>query len=141
MLAVATVTRVGAAAEPAWRDSLDVPEVRGYAKVALATLAGAGEALGEDLPSGLELLPEDLAWVATDMLALACDDEFPDPDELAVSFRDAVPPGQEAALFDAIWRGTHPDAVDVLNHIGRYHPDKQVAKAARTAAHRAASRG
>jgi hypothetical protein len=28
----------------------------------------------------------------------------------------------------------------VLNHVGKYHPDKQVAKASRTAAHRAASR-
>ena len=37
-------------------------------------------------------------------------------------------------------RGTHPDVVDVLNHVGKYHPDKQVAKAARTAAHRAVSR-
>jgi hypothetical protein len=140
MLAVATVTRIGAPAEPAWRDSLDVPEVRGYAKVALATMTGAGETLGEDLPPGLELLPEDLAWVATDMLALACDDEFPDPDELADAFREAVPLGQEAALFDAMARGTHPDVVDVLNHVGRYHPDKQVAKAARTAVHKAVSR-
>ena len=38
MLAVAAVTRIGAAAGPAWRDSLDVPEVRAYAKM---TLAGA----------------------------------------------------------------------------------------------------
>jgi hypothetical protein len=140
MLAVATVTRIGVSAEPAWRDSLDVPEVRGYAKVALVTMAGVGEMPGEEPPPGLELLPEDLAWVATDMLALACDDEFPDPDELAAAFHEAVPPGQEEALFDAMWRGAHPDAVDVLNHVGRYHPDKQVAKAARTAAHKAVSR-
>jgi hypothetical protein len=136
MLAVAAVTRLGAAAEPAWRDSLDVPEVRAYAKVALA---GAAED-GADLPPGLEPLPEDLAWVATDMLALACDEDYPDPDEIAAAFREAVPAGQEAALFDAMGRCAHPDVVDVLNHIGRYHPDKQVAKAARTAAHRALSR-
>jgi hypothetical protein len=37
-------------------------------------------------------------------------------------------------------RGVHPDAVAVLNHVGKYHPDKRVAKAARTAAHKAASR-
>jgi hypothetical protein len=37
-------------------------------------------------------------------------------------------------------RGSHPDALAVLNHVGEYHPDKQVAKAARTAAHKAASR-
>ncbi len=139
MLAVAAVTRLGAAAEPAWRDSLDVPEVRPYAKVALTTLAGGFED-GQEPPPGLEPLPEDLAWVATDMLALACDEDFPDPAELAAAFREAVPAGHEAALFDAMSRCAHPDVVDVLNHVGRYHPDKQIAKAARTAVHRAISR-
>ena len=145
MLAVAAVTRIGAAAGPAWRDSLDVPEVRAYAKMALAGAIadGAGGIDGRgsaDLPPELEPLPDDLAWVATDMLALACDDEFPDAGELAAAFGEAVPAGQEAALFDAMGRSGHPDVVDVLNHVGRYHPDKQIAKAARTAAHRAVSR-
>ncbi len=40
MLAVAAVTRIGAPAEPAWRASLAVPQVRAYAKVALAQLSG-----------------------------------------------------------------------------------------------------
>jgi len=136
MLAVAAVTRIGQAAEPAWRDSLNVPEVRAYAKMALT---GPVEDVA-DLPPDLEPLPEDLAWVATDMLALACDEDYPDPDEIAAAFREAVPAGQEAALFDAMGRGTHPGVVDVLNHVGKYHPDKQVAKAARAAAHRAISR-
>ena len=56
------------------------------------------------------------------------------------AFNEAVPAGGEAALFDAMSRGVHPDAVAVLNHVGKYHPDKRVAKAARTAAHKAASR-
>lgn len=141
MLAVAAVTRIGTAAGPAWRDSLDVLEVRSYARLALATLEAGGEGPENDLPPGFEPLPEDLAWMATDLLALACDDDFPDPDELAVSFREAVPPGGEAALFDAMWRGPHPDGVAVLNHVGKYHPDKRIAKAARTAAYKAASRG
>jgi hypothetical protein len=143
MLAVAVVTRIGAPAEPALRASLQVEQVRGYAKVALLTLAGIDDVTGiasGDVPSDLELGPDDLAWVATDLLALACDDEYPDPDDLAVSFREAVPVGQETALFDAMARSAHPDAEDVLNHLGRHHPDKQVAKAARTAAHKAASR-
>jgi len=145
MLAVAAVTRIGAAAGPAWRDSLDVPEVRAYAKMTLAgAITGGPDGLdgrgGADLPPDLEPLPDDLAWVATDMLALACDDEFPDAGELAAAFGEAVPAGQEAALFDAMGRSGHPDVVDVLNHVGRYHPDKQIAKAARTAAHRAVSR-
>jgi hypothetical protein len=74
------------------------------------------------------------------MLALACDEEFPNPDELVASFREAIPEGQEAAVFDLMWRGTHPDVVEVLHHVGKYYPDKQIAKAARTAAYRAASR-
>jgi hypothetical protein len=123
LIAVAAVTRLGAAAEPAWRASLDVPGLRGYAKVAL----------------NLEPQPDDLAWMATDLLAITCDDDFPDPVELADNFREAIPPGRESVLFEAMWRGSHPDAVDVLNHVGRYHPDKQVAKAARTAAYRATS--
>jgi hypothetical protein len=142
MLAVAAVTAIGAPAEAALRDSLQVPQVRGYAKVTLLALSGIDDLNGgsADVPAELELGPEDLAWLATDLLTLACDDEYPDPDDLAVSFREAVPVGQEIALFEAMARSAHPDAADVLEHIGRYHPDKQVAKAARTAAHKAASR-
>ncbi len=142
MLAVAAVTRIGVPAEPALRDSLTVPAVRGYAKVALISLAGIDVAAdpGASIPPELELGPEDLAWVATDLLTLACDDEYPDPDDLAVSFREAVPLGQEPELFDAMARGLHPGAENVLVHLGKYHPDKNVAKAARTAAHKAASR-
>ena len=143
MLAVAAVTRIGAPAEPALRASLEVPAVRAYAKVALISLGGIDVAIDPDatIPPELELGPEDLAWVATDLLALACDDEYPDPDDLAVSFREAVPLGQEPELFEAMARGAHPDAENVLVHLGKYHPDKNVAKAARTAAHKAASRG
>ena len=137
LLAVAAVTRIGAAAAPAWRDSLNVPPMSGYAKITLATLEDDGPA---GRSAGLEPSPADVAWMATDLLALACDDEYPDPDELVVSFNEAVPAGGEAALFDAMSRGVHPDAVAVLNHVGKYHPDKRVAKAARTAAHKAASR-
>ncbi|MGH3271738.1 MAG: hypothetical protein ACRDN1_22145, partial [Trebonia sp.] len=99
--------------------------------------AGSGAA---DLPAELEMTPDDLAWVATDLLTLAIDEEFPDPEYLAISFREAVPAGRESMLFDGMARGDHPDTVDVLTHLGQYHPDKQVAKAARTAAHKAASR-
>jgi hypothetical protein len=141
MLAVAVVTAIGAPAAPALRESLAVESLRGYAKVALLSLAGVDDiSAAADVPSELELGPDDLAWIATDLLALACDDEYPDPDDLAVSFREAVPVGQEVPLFEAMARSNHPDAEDVLNHLGRHHPDKQVSKAARTAAHKAASR-
>ena len=112
----------------------ELPQPLALAGIDVATAPEAG------IPPELELGPEDLAWVATDLLALACDDEYPDPDDLAVSFREAVPLGQETELFEAMARGVHPEAEDVLNHLGKYHPDKNVAKAARTAAHKAASR-
>jgi hypothetical protein len=142
MLAVAAVTRIGSPAEAAWRESLAVPQVRAYAKVALALLSGVDpeDAGPVELPEELEMTPEDLAWVATDLLTLAIDEEFPDPDYLAISFREAVPAGREQMLFEGMARGEHPDTVEVLNHLGEYHPDKQVAKAARTAAHKASSR-
>jgi hypothetical protein len=141
MLAVAAVTRIGAAAEPAWRDALTVPQVRAYAKVALAArLVGTGGDIPAELPAELDMTPEDLAWVATDLLTLAIDEEFPDPEYLAVSFREAVPAGREPMFFDGIARAAHPDALDVLEHLGEYHPDRQIAKTARTAAHKAASR-
>jgi len=140
LLAVAAVTRLGAAAVPAWRDSLHVPPMSGYAKITLATLENGGHAPVGGPPARLEPSPADVAWMATDLLALACDDEYPDPDDLVVTFNEAVPAGGERALFDAMSRGVHPDALAVLNHVGKYHPDKPVAKAARTAAHKAASR-
>jgi hypothetical protein len=37
-------------------------------------------------------------------------------------------------------RVPHPDVANVLTVIGRYHPDKRVAKLARTSADKAASR-
>jgi hypothetical protein len=137
LLAVSVVTRIGGAAEPAWRDSLDNPALRPYAKIALAGLL---QAPGKEVPADLEPLPEDLAWVATDMLVLACDDEEPDPEAIAECLGDSVPAGEEAMLFEMMSRASHPDAVDVLRHIGQHHPDKRIAKDARTAAHRAQSR-
>ena len=142
MLAVAAVTRIGAPAEAAWRENLAVPQVRAYAKVALAQLSGIDpEDTGPvDLPEELEMTPEDLAWVATDLLTLAIDEEFPDPEYLAISFSEAVPAGREQMLFEGMARGEHPDTVEVLTHLGEFHPDKQIAKAARSAAHKAVSR-
>ena len=140
MLAVAAVTAIGQPATPAWHDSLAAPQLRAYAKVALAQLAGADGDGPAELPAGLEMTPDDLAWVATDLLALAIDEDYPDPDDLAVAFREAVPAGREQLLFEGMARGAHPDTVPVLNHLGEYHPDKQIAKAARTAAHKAGSR-
>ncbi|MCL2583050.1 MAG: hypothetical protein FWE35_11395 [Streptosporangiales bacterium] len=136
LLAVSVVTRIGAGAEPVWRENLPVPALRAYAKIALTGLAADPD---RAVPAELEPLPEDLAWVATDMLVLACDDEDPDPEAVADCLGDSVPAGEETALFEMISRVSHPDAPGVLAHIGQYHPDQRIAKEARTAAHKARS--
>ena len=134
LLAVGAVQKLGAAAEPAWRDSLGRPELRPYAKIALTEIAG-GEPGVTVLP-GLEPEVADLAWVLTDTLAAMSDD----PDELPQQIRESIPAGQEQQTFNAISLSTHPDAASVLSLIGRHHPDKRIAKAARRSAYRAASR-
>lgn len=134
LLAVGTARRLGAAAEPAWRDSLGRPELRPYAKVILTEIAG-GEPGVTALP-GLKPEAADIAWMLTDTLATMPDD----PEELPQQIRDAIPPGQEQQAFDAISLSRHPDAASVLSLIGRHHPDKRIAKAARRSAYKAASR-
>jgi hypothetical protein len=134
LLAIETVNRLGAAAEPAWRDALGRPELRAYAKIALTEIAG-GEP-GVNPVAGLEPELDDLAWLLVDLVAALSED----PDDLPQQISDAIPAGQEQEMFDAMSQSTHPDAADTLSLIGEHHPDKQIAKAARRSAHRAANR-
>jgi hypothetical protein len=147
VLATGIATRVGPAAEPAWQDVMTVPELTPYAKVALTALAGGVP--GETQLPGLELSPEDMAWMTTDVLAILVADSGTDEEdepgedyseELAEQLASTIPPGQEPMVFDLIARGTHPEAVEVLTMIGQYHPDKHVAKEARKCAYKAATR-
>jgi hypothetical protein len=46
----------------------------------------------------------------------------------------AGPAGQEQQMFDVMWRLDHPQVHEVLTSLGRKHPDKKIAKAARKAA-------
>ncbi|GEM_PF-496604 len=145
VLAVALVTELGAPAEPAWRDVLGQMELRGYAKAALATLEMGDDGDPAVMPAGLELADDDLAWVLTDALVVDgwddVDDEAEyDPATLAKRLGEAIPAGREAAAFEMMARVPHPDAASVLTVIGKYHPDKKIAKAARKAAYKAASR-
>lgn len=134
IVAVGTAQKLGAAAEAAWRDSLARPELRPYAKIALTEIAG-GEP-GVTAPPGLEPDVSDVAWLLTDTLAALSDS----PDELPRRITEAIPPGQEQPMFEAISRSPHRDAAAVLLLIGRHHPDKRIAKAARGSAHRARTR-
>jgi hypothetical protein len=137
------VTEIGAPAEPVWREVLGQIELRGYAKAALAALLDSDPAVAS-LP-GLEPDDQDLAWMITDALAAAGWDDLSDdagyePEALAQQLSEAIPAGQELAVFELMARVPHPEAADVLTVIGRYHPDKKIAKLARKAAYKAASR-
>jgi hypothetical protein len=137
------VTELGALAEPAWREVLGQTELRAYAKAALGTLSG-GDFAAASLP-GLELEDHDLVWMVTDALAAEgwadlSDDVGREPEVLAKRLGEAVPAGQEPALFEMMARVSHPDAADVLGVIGKHHPDKKIAKLARKSAYKAASR-
>jgi hypothetical protein len=137
------VTEIGALAEPVWREALGQIELRAYANAALAALAGGDPAVAS-LP-GLEPDDHDLAWMITDALAAeGWDDQGDDPsrgpDALTRRLAEAVPAGQELAVFELMARVPHPDAADVLTAIGKHHPDKKVAKLARKSAYKAATR-
>jgi hypothetical protein len=144
ILAVGVViTELGAAAEPAWRTALAQVELRGYANAALAALAAGDPAEGE--ASGVELADDDVAWMITDALAAEGWDEVDEdaehePAVLAERLAESIPAGQELTAFEMMARVPHPDVANVLTVIGRYHPDKRVAKLARTSADKAASR-
>jgi hypothetical protein len=131
--AVNLVRRIGAAALPAWRDAMQRPALRGYGRMAL--LAELPESTMRALP---DPDPDDFARVATDLLALACGEEDPDPREIAAQFREAVPTGEESWVFGLMAQSSHPDVRRVLMVLGRYHPDRRIARDARRAARSAA---
>jgi hypothetical protein len=135
MYATAIVTELGAITEPQWREALNHLELRPYAKMALARIAGTEP---EETAPGLEPEPEDVGWLLTDVLAATSD--ALGPDELVGELHQAVPPGQEQSVFEVMWRLPHPNAHEVLTMLGEYHPDKKIAKAARKAAFKASSR-
>jgi hypothetical protein len=140
--AVAVVSRLGAAAEPAWREALNRPELRCYAKPALLAQLAVRDP-GSAVPAELKLATEDVAWYVADTFGPLThldlgSGTFPfDMSQLA----DAGWTASNEAIFDAMARLDHPDAERVLAMLGKHADNKQTAKAARRAAHKAASRG
>ncbi len=139
--AITIVSRLGQAAEPAWREALDRVELRCYAKPQLARLAGL-DPEGTDLPAELESGRADIAWLIADTFGPFShfdlgQETFPfDFAELRRVSGLAKP--DEA--FEAMARLDHPDAEAVLTMIGRHASDKTTAKAARRAAYKASTR-
>ena len=118
----------GPEAEPALREVLDDRQLGGLARVWLAERGAA------DVPQP----DEDMVfWLTVDTIAaqLATAGE---PEELQELVRGLV--DQHTGFFDKAWRVDHPATGEVLEAMGRVHPDKQVAKSARKAAFKARSR-
>ncbi|MDI9885372.1 hypothetical protein QMZ92_13450 [Streptomyces sp. HNM0645] len=118
----------GPEAEPAVRDVLDDRELGGLARVWLA------ERGAPDVPPPPEAM---VFWLAVDTIAAQLDAEgdLAEVQDLIVGLV-----GQHGGFFDAVWRVDHPATVDVLEAMGRLHPDKKTAKDARKAAFKARSR-
>lgn len=118
---------VGAEAEPALREVLDDPELGGLARVWL-TEAGF---------SGVPAPSEELVfWLTVDTLAAQLAAEG-NSDELRALVEGLA--AQHSGFFAAAWRVDHPATADVLEAMGRLHPDKKIAKEARKAAFKARS--
>ncbi|MBO8198181.1 hypothetical protein JW613_07665 [Streptomyces smyrnaeus] len=118
----------GPEAEPALREVLEDRQLGGLARVWLAERGAA------DVPQPDE---EMVFWLTIDTIAAQVATAG-EPDELRELVRDLV--DQHAGFFDKAWRVEHPATGDVLETMGRVHPDKRVAKDARKAAFKARSR-
>ncbi|MGW7007491.1 hypothetical protein ACWGCW_32995, partial [Streptomyces sp. NPDC054933] len=122
-----TLSRLGTAAEPALREVLDDRELGGLARVWLVERGAA------DVPSPDEGM---VFWLTIDTIAAQLDVDD-DPDLLRDLVRDLV--ARHDGFFDAAWRVDHPSTAEVLEAMGRLHPDRKTAKEARKAAFKARS--
>ncbi|GGY37072.1 hypothetical protein [Streptomyces djakartensis] len=118
---------VGASAEPALREVLDDPELGGLARVWLTEHGAA------DVPAPSEAM---VYWLTIDTVAAQLAAEG-NSEELRALVEGLAQ--QHGGFFAAVWRVDHPATADVLEAMGRLHPDKKVAKEARKAAFKARS--
>ncbi|MBC3193018.1 hypothetical protein H7X46_18320 [Pseudonocardia sp. C8] len=79
-------------------------------------------------PTAVE--PDLLMHASVDVLAVTVDTI--ESDEWPTLFAREFPP-ETVPVFDDLWRLDHPRLGEVLAELGGFHPDKAVAKAARTA--------
>jgi hypothetical protein len=118
---------VGADAEPALREVLDDAELGGLARVWL-TEHGA-----RDVPAPSEAM---VFWLTIDTVAAQLAAEG-NSEELRALVEGLA--RQHSGFFGTAWRVGHPATADVLEAMGRLHPDKKIAKEARKAAFKARS--
>ncbi|MEU5099650.1 hypothetical protein [Streptomyces sp. NPDC020996] len=118
---------VGAEAEPALREVLDDAELGGLARVWLTERQAA------DVPAPSEKM---IFWLTVDTVAAQLAAEG-NSEELRALVQGLA--AQHGGFFEAAWRVDHPATADVLEAMGRLHPDKKIAKQARKAAFKARS--
>ncbi|MGN9818301.1 hypothetical protein ACTMUQ_23530 [Streptomyces sp. SD11] len=118
---------VGTGAAPALHEVLDDAELGGLARVWLA------ERGVPDVPAPSE---EMVFWLTVDTIAAQLAAEG-NSEELQALVEGLA--AQHGSFFAAAWRVEHPATPDVLEAMGRLHPDKRVAKEARKAAFKARS--
>ncbi|MER5481027.1 hypothetical protein ABT026_29220 [Streptomyces sp. NPDC002734] len=118
---------VGSEAEPALREVLDDPELGGLARVWLAEHGAA------DIPAPSQEL---VFWLTVDTVAAQLAAEGNSAELVALVEGLAA---QHSGFFDTAWRVDHPATAEVLEAMGRLHPDKRIAKEARKAAYKARS--
>ncbi|MFC9510133.1 hypothetical protein [Streptomyces sp. NPDC057002] len=118
---------VGVSAEPALREVLDDAELGGLARVWLTEHGAA------DVPAPSEAM---VYWLTIDTVAAQLAAEG-NSEELRALVQGLAQ--QHSGFFAAVWRVDHPAVADVLEAMGRLHPDKKVAKEARKAAFKARS--
>jgi len=135
LVAVNLARGLGVAAHRAWRDCMQRPELRGYARITLSVMAA--ELPRSTLPLATEPDQDDLARVADDLLQLGFGEATPGFGEIEAMFRKAVPEVAEMWIIGLMSRSSRPQIVQVLKVLGRHHPNRKVAKAARKAARRA----
>ncbi|MEU8914140.1 MULTISPECIES: hypothetical protein [Streptomyces] len=125
-----TLSLVSPDAEAALREVLDDRQLGGLARVWLAERA---------LPGIPEPSQEMIFWLTVDTIAAQLDSA---DEEATTELRDLVQglTEQHSGFFDTAWRVDHPATADVLEAMGRLHPDKKAAKEARKAAFKARSR-
>jgi hypothetical protein len=118
---------LGEAAEPALREVLDDAELGGLARVWLAERGAA------DVPPPSQDL---VFWLTVDTVAaqLAAEDDSGELRFLVEALAE-----RHDDFFTGAWRVDHPATAEVLEAMGRLHPDRKVAKEARRAAFKARS--
>jgi hypothetical protein len=139
--AIAIASRLGQAAEPAWREALDRIELRCHAKTRLAILAGLDQE-GKDLPAELKPERADIAWLIADTFGPFSHFDLGKgkiPFDFA-GLQRIIGLEKPDEAFEAMARLDHPDAEAVLTMIGKHASDKTTAKAARRAAYKASTR-